>query len=71
MGAGVCCDRGQSSDVVVHLLWEHDVAEIAFDRLVALLPRAHLAAPEEASPGGFPDQLGRAEISGGRARCDI
>ena len=57
---GVCCDSSQSSDVVVHLLREHNVAEILLDSLLGLFSQADFTSAKKPSLGSLSDKLGRA-----------
>lgn len=46
VSSGVGSHGSQGSDVVMHLLGQHDVTEVPLDSLSALLPRTHFAAAE-------------------------
>lgn len=71
MSSRIGSDSSKRSDVVVHLLGQHNVAEVSLDCLSALLPRAHFAATKEPPSGSLPHKLGCAQVSANHALLQI
>ena len=59
MPLGVGCDGCQSSHMVMHLVWQHNVAEVLFDFVTGLASLGS-SLPEPAA-GGVTNQFGRAQ----------
>ena len=58
---GVGGDGCQSAHMVMHLLWQYDIAEVLFDFITGLSSLSS-SLPEPAA-GGITNQLGRAQPS--------
>ena len=58
---GVGGDSSQSAHMVVHLMWQHNIAEVLLD-FVTGFPRLSSSLPEPAARG-VANQLGRAQPS--------